>query len=328
MPRCFLHLGTYKTGSSSVQLTLDKHRTSLETLGFLYPRAGIVPELCGHHNIAWEIAGSPSYDRQHGSIAELISEISQSRQDVILSSEDFALALPLLADFKSFLERLKQCGLEIAIIIYFRNPADTLRSAYFELLKAGCPVALGPFISAMLEDQIVRWGNRAAGGVDIVGALRQLATDKDISIIARSYDRARNFLIADFLSVFGLTLAELGVETEARKNERMMIGGALALFYRNRTGRLPDSREEWLISCLADALGGDDIHLSDRAKQMVWVKYEDQRQFLRQYGNGELDISAQGARDSIAEWDTAPCLEDVFSVATVRFIEHTARKLV
>lgn len=324
--RCFLHVGTHKTGTSSIQQVLDHHRADLSTHGFLYPRAGIVPGMSGHHNIAWELAGSGDHRREYGTIDDLVTEIGHSTQDVVLSSEDFTIAFARLTDFRSFIERLKRCGLRTAIVIYFRNPPDYFRSAYFQILTAGCPVGFAPFISAMAEDRIVRWDGHAAGGVDVVRSLQELATDEAIDVIARSYDKAKTSIVADFLSVIGLTLADLRLVTETRENERATIGDAFAMFYRNRRGRPPDAHEAWLIARLAEALAGADVHMSDGARRMLQAKHEYQRRVLRQYGLDEPELGTEPGPSSAAS-DGAPCLEDVFSETTARFVEATARKL-
>lgn len=282
--------------------------------------------MSGHHNIAWELAGSGAHQRQYGTIDDLVAEIGYSRQDVVLSSEDFTVALARVTEFRWFIERLKRCGLRVAIVIYFRNPPDYFRSAYFQILTAGCPVGFAPFISAMIEDRIVRWEGHAAGGVDVVRSLQELATDQEIDIIARSYDNVKTSIVADFLSVIGLTLADLCLVSEPRENERATIGDAFAMFYRNRTGRSPDEHEAWLIARLAEALAGADVHMSDGARQMLHAKHGYRRRFLRQYGLDEPELGTEPGPPSAAS-DGAPCLEDVFSETTARLIEATARQL-
>lgn len=325
MRKCFLHIGTHKTGTCSIQWNLSNHRAELAKHGFLYPRSGT--GFPGHHNVAWEIAEHRYHDPKHGTVDELITEIGQSEQDVIMSSEDFILSFPRLANFQSFIERLKQSKLQITIIVYLRNPPDYFRSAYFEILKNGCPVGFARFIAAMIENKTLHWGQQEAGGIDTIVYLQQLATDKDIKIIPRSYDRVKNSVVADFLSVINLTLADLGIETEARHNEHAGISDTFGLFYQSRTGRPPDAHEAWLISCLGDALDGNDIHMRDRAKQMLLARYENQAQFLNRYGISEPAEPATAPGDSSSESDIRPYLEDVFSETTVRFIEKTALRL-
>lgn len=327
MRKCFLHIGTHKTGTSAIQRTLNLHSADLAKRGFLYPRAGTIPGLFGHHNIAWEIAGHPYFQSQAGTVDELIAEIRHSTHDVVLSSEDFILALPREAAFHSFIERLKQCALQITILVYFRNAPDYFRSAYFEILKAECPFGFAQFISAMIENKTLRWGTHAAGGIDVIGYLQQLATDTDLKIIARSYDQVRACVVLDFLSALGLTPSDLGEDTETRANERPTIGDAFSLFYQNRTGRAADAPEAWLISCLARSLEGQHVDMSSHARRMLLDKYQHWDEFLSQYSiNGPTALTTE-FDGSNSDPDRKPCLEEVFSETTIRLIETTAQRL-
>lgn len=327
MRKCFIHIGTHKTGTSSIQRTLNVHSAGLAKRGFLYPRAGNVPGLFGHHNIAWEIAGHPFFQKRAGTVDELIAEIRDSTFDIVLSSEDFILALPREAAFRSFIERLKQCSLRITILVYFRNPPDYFRSAYFEILKSACPFGFAQFISAMIEHKTLRWGIHSAGGIDFTRYLQQLATDTDLKIIARSYDQVRDCVVSDFLSVLGLTPFDLGEDTERRANERPPIGDAFSLFFQNRTGRALDEPEAWLISCLAGSLEGQHIDMSSNARRMLLDKYGDWGEFLSQYSTDGPAAFTTEFDGSNSEPDSKPCLEEVFSETTIRLIETTAQRL-
>ena len=108
MRKCFLHIGTHKTGSTSIQRTLTICPDNLERHGFFYPYRGRGADFVAHHNIAWEIIGDARYDSRHGTIGALLREIGRSDQNVILSSEDFSIAFRHLTTFKSFLRDLQQ----------------------------------------------------------------------------------------------------------------------------------------------------------------------------------------------------------------------------
>src|SRR3954449_4869255 len=88
MRRCFLHIGTPKTGTSSLQAILSTHQDELRQHGFLYPRAGRVP-MGAHHNISMELSGARRFRSEFGTIEDLLSEIDGTRNDIVLSSEGF-----------------------------------------------------------------------------------------------------------------------------------------------------------------------------------------------------------------------------------------------
>jgi hypothetical protein len=107
MRTTYIHIGTHKTGTTSIQWALNRHREALERRGFLYPRAGVPAEHDGHHNIGWELYGGAAFRAEHGSTDDLLEEIRASERDVVLSSELFGVAAHNPARFTSFISRLK-----------------------------------------------------------------------------------------------------------------------------------------------------------------------------------------------------------------------------
>ncbi len=92
MKKLILHIGTNKTGTTSIQLFLQKNRTVLKECGVYYPTEGISP-LGAHHYIASSVreAPYPPYPSKH-SIEEHVSDIMESSKDcdtVVVSSELF-----------------------------------------------------------------------------------------------------------------------------------------------------------------------------------------------------------------------------------------------
>src|SRR5204862_1632178 len=68
-----LHVGTHKTGTTSLQVTLADLSADLAARGILYPETGRVG--AGHHNIAWGLVGDRRFDRGVGYLDELADEI-------------------------------------------------------------------------------------------------------------------------------------------------------------------------------------------------------------------------------------------------------------
>src|ERR1044072_876913 len=117
MRRCFLHLGTHKTGTTSLQALLNESYLKLRELGYLYPRAGRPPEVpFGHHNIAWEISGDRGFRAENGGIEDLLAEIKGVPHDVIISSEDFECSLGRDGALPEFIRQLQTCGLHVIAV--------------------------------------------------------------------------------------------------------------------------------------------------------------------------------------------------------------------
>jgi hypothetical protein len=88
----YLHIGTHKTGTSSIQNFLLNNQEYLRERGFLYPTAGR-PKIFsdGHHNLFWALSNHKNYDPNVGAWEELISEIDSSQfQKIIVTSEELS----------------------------------------------------------------------------------------------------------------------------------------------------------------------------------------------------------------------------------------------
>jgi hypothetical protein len=324
MRKCYLHVGRHKTGTSAIQAILYRQRERLNERGYLYPQSGSLTEFFGHHNIAWEILKYSAFDPAAGGIEDLTREIAASPHHVVISSEDFSTAIRSFGEFRSFVRRLKDCGLAVEIICYFRNPHDYLRSAYLEVLKHGCPLGFTRFLTGMLNDETMKWDYGTVGGRDtLVEGLRQLERDGDAKIIARSYDRVSEHAVADFLSILGLTLRDLG-EDELRLNEASGTEQSLTRLFQNTTGRAPSDAEQWLIRELGQVMPASSMHMSEPAWRQVAEKYETDLAVLqRSFGVKFAKLSRTGR--GIGE--NSPTLEEVFSAVIVRAVQAAGRPI-
>ena len=174
MRKCFLHIGTHKTGTTSIQLMLSREHAALKDAGFVYPMTGrlampadMMPEVFaseaiptpgGQHNIAWRLLRDHRYRGEFGTAAELYREIEASGENVILSSEDFVYALlSRFEEFKGFVEALQSIGLQVSVIVYLRDPVDCFRSGFMELVNQRTKVSFEEFFEIAFKN--------AAGGM-------------------------------------------------------------------------------------------------------------------------------------------------------------------
>jgi hypothetical protein len=91
--RLILHPGSPKTGTTSLQNFLFRHRGELLEKGFLYPEAGVPTAggtAKGHHHLALLMQDGEPTDRVAEMMAGLRREVAQSPdRTLILSSEEF-----------------------------------------------------------------------------------------------------------------------------------------------------------------------------------------------------------------------------------------------
>jgi glycosyltransferase involved in cell wall biosynthesis len=125
--RILLHIGTHKTGTTSIQRSLQAQAARLRQQGVWYPPAGDAQH--------WRLA----YDLRAGNRRPLLAALAEARQQgcdtLLLSSEAFLEQAPFgLARELAF---LRQEADEVNIILYLRRQDLYWESLYREAVKNG-----------------------------------------------------------------------------------------------------------------------------------------------------------------------------------------------
>ncbi len=162
--RIIIHIGTHKTGSTTIQNGCCDNRERLRANGWLFPVTGMY--LFGQHNIAWEMASGHvqpwnwigewvRYRPEWGGMDRLLAEIETAGvETVILSSEDFdGLQTERIQRLH---ERLAE--FEIDIVVYLREQASLLQSAWTQFVRSGFvtmpfPAFVDDMLAAPAEQQ-------------------------------------------------------------------------------------------------------------------------------------------------------------------------------
>lgn len=149
----FLHIGTHKTGTTSLQTFLARNELNLASYGAYFPKAGRITEFSGHHNLAWELNDDERFDPQNGGIRDLRDELSSTDwSTVILSSEDFEYLYcrpERLKVLKSLADLLEY---ELIAVGFFRDPASYANSLYAELAKHRLTQSIESFVDDIVTD--------------------------------------------------------------------------------------------------------------------------------------------------------------------------------
>jgi hypothetical protein len=151
--RAILHIGTEKTGTTSLQATLVDNREALVGRGLLYSTAAGTKT---HASLAAYAAGkkripdrllrsgggkeAPEQVKQtlpEELIAEVASAGERGVRTVIYSSEHMSSRIRSPEEATALRELLERCGLDPWVVIYIRRQDDYLESSYSTAVKTG-----------------------------------------------------------------------------------------------------------------------------------------------------------------------------------------------
>jgi hypothetical protein len=309
MRRCFIHIGTHKTGTTAIQYLLDRNSSALLQNGYFYPQAGRPEGLLGQHNLAWEISGDHRFQERCGTIEDLIKEVKERSDDVILSSEDFECSLYNMSGFSEFISVLQSCGFVVTLILYVRNQVDYLPRIYLTLLHFGLNLNFDCILASTLDKGEFRW-RQWIFNFDYCDLLRRVDENANVDVIVRSYDQSRTSICGDFLSILNLTLQDLHVDDEVFENVSLPVRDHLRMFLQNRMDRrLLENEEKALYSLVPP--GADKIELSAGVKMDLFRRFSNtnQRLFIH-YGIPEPKMEkTYNAQNSLQ----TPYLDELFS---------------
>lgn len=155
--KLILHIGTEKTGTTSIQEFLKVNRNKLIDHG-IYSPLSVMQKNTGNHRWAALFCNNTNSIESFAEIPQLANspnpeEILRKRRErflsecrdasamcnkFILSSEHFQSTLRSEEEIKRFHNQLKQVFDEIKIVIYIRDPLKTAISLLSQSLKWGC----------------------------------------------------------------------------------------------------------------------------------------------------------------------------------------------
>jgi len=208
---CVLHIGTHKTGTTSIQTFLTSNELALGRQGIYVPQAGRPRRLfgsdeIGHHNVAWELNGDPRFEPAAGTLADVVDEVAACRQNaVVVSSEDFEYLHAKPEALERIASAFKAVGFVVLPLVYLRAQTRYAISLYYELLRHGLTVSPENFIADIRQHGEFRFRDRWVFQFRYSVLLDAFAAVFDRShVIARPYaeGKPKSYLLRDFLSVF------------------------------------------------------------------------------------------------------------------------------
>lgn len=232
-PTIWLHIGTHKTGSSSLQVALYAHRHALADAGVLYPTEGVYctpagwdrpPPEGGHRYLAFAMMGAwPPWDPRdytsplavcraalRGDLSRWRERAPACRADVVLSSEYWYRDVEPEA-LRALVDGL---GYRLRIVVYLRRQDWFLESFFDQRVRAAATVEpFERFVERHVDDPLsyAWYRHRLARLADVFG---------EQSLCVRPLERAQlcgGDVLSDLLACVGVGPALVG-RTPTRLN--------------------------------------------------------------------------------------------------------------
>ena len=162
--RCILHIGTEKTGTTSLQGALSSHRESLSHQGILYAKApgpynsrGLAAAFATSRDkddylIERELLDSHKFElwksQLLASIDDEISEAESSHEVYLLSSEHLSSRVLSDTDVCALAQFFKSKFSDIQVVCYLRRQDQMATSRTNEILRAGFSDGLYPAVNS------------------------------------------------------------------------------------------------------------------------------------------------------------------------------------
>ena len=202
----YLHIGTHKTGSSSIQHWLKENRSLLEADGYYYPIEGAYfypPEASASLLAHAMLERRPSYigntviDR-NSCVSDIGRDIKNSScKSVIVSSEHFSHAKKI-EEVKNIFDLFSDLFEKMTVIVYLRRQDHRLESSWSQNAKSGAiTLSFDEILNQHLSSPNWNYFELMAPWVEVFG--------RD-NVIMKPFEKEqffKNDLIHDFLNALG-----------------------------------------------------------------------------------------------------------------------------
>jgi hypothetical protein len=320
----YLHVGTHKTGTTSLQAFITANAPGLASIGIHVPHAGR-PILrfggaqVGHHNVAWQLNDLDQFDPLDGGLQEVLDEVALvGAPTAILSSEDFEFLYTKPGILSHIAQAFGTIGYTVKVIMYLRSQAEYVQSVYSESAKTWALIDFERYLTSVLETGT--FAPTETGPNTCFEYTRLVANFAEVfgkeSLIVRPYAGGRdpNALLTEFLGLVG---AQPYVMPDLLKpvalNSSPSLLEVLTAMHLRIVDRKPDAVEPEHL--LQDTLPGEDpelltqkfnVLLEPELRALLLRFGNDNRQLEETYGvrvpfQSAHDLPQRGSAHAVAE---------------------------
>lgn len=141
MSKLILHVGTHKTGTTTIQDTFALNRRFLAEKGLIFPQIG---RANGQHSLVMDWISLPEFYHLDTSSEEAWSKLARehanSDRTVLISTEELSRGNPQMrVDLRKLRDLVSNFD-EVKIVCCLRNQVSFLQSIYLQVIKSGAHV--------------------------------------------------------------------------------------------------------------------------------------------------------------------------------------------
>ena len=284
--KLYLHIGTEKTGTTSIQSFLTENEDKLKSLGY-----GIIKTLGYGNNRELSVyAMDPKTDDDYTKSKNLnsievrkrfnkelekkinseIQSLSSNCHSVIITSEHFHSRLTKASELQKLKKLLDNFFESTTILGYFRPQVDLATSLYSTALRVGFKETAKTFIFNELRELKHYYD---------YNKLYEMWTSAfyDSAFIARPYDQSyfkNNDLIEDFCSLVGISELDSSFKRIFSTNRSISAIGQDVLRAVNEKSMYSGQEREQFIAWLEQNLSGKAHHLDPLDVEFLQKKYD------------------------------------------------------
>ena len=272
----YLHIGTPKTGTSTIQHFLKENAIRLMINGIYYPEFNLSQAWGGKDSIDGNFGWFTRVDLPIDRKIEKIVQCFEKSNKVLLSSENVWFEIK---DKPEFLRLLNKHGIEVKVIVYLRKQVDYLESQYRECIRL------------ILSSEPVELACNPESGIlgGVYGYLDYYSVLEDMAqvigrenIIVHPYERTQfvnNDIIEDFMSIFKVSLTSEWHMPSKQYNPSMNNNALWIKRYMNQSFKAQQNK---LNSIFYDILLADGtVKQGEKVKSLI--PYNTRCEMMKQY---------------------------------------------
>ncbi|MEY8842035.1 hypothetical protein AB9K41_23650 [Cribrihabitans sp. XS_ASV171] len=264
MSKLYLHIGTHKTATTTIQQKFWLNAPALAERGIIYPR---LDANYGHHGLTapWSPVDliDPGFLLEGGApeaFRRLSAEYAGTERTVFLSSEEFSRSGPNNGvDYRELRGYLSTFD-EVRVVCVLRPQWEFMQSVYVELSKAMAPPDPARFILTSRKKGVFAglWGDYNL----LLDRLEEAFGAENVILLDyESCSRGPGGIVGAMLILLGLDPMEPSF-TDMREGTSNVSAPALACWVANKVAA-PDVASDWLVELATETLKAEyGSHLS------------------------------------------------------------------